>query len=439
MLDRFPLEVLLRISEFIDTEFDKKYPDYTFRYPSKLVRPLSQVNRNIRDALAPFFYKHSSLVRVQEFDGPQSSRSRNAEAWINDHKGCLKHISEVEVPSSLPLTELHGIINLKSVTILGDNDIEFNRELHLEHIALVLAKQRFQITGLKRLDLLIDPRLIEYLNGLDSFTSCPIQELNVTIRDFTAIVKYKPFLKFLLSLKPTLSTLSIRSSNQVQPSSLKIPMSDILPSTTQFFKIINQLSLTHLSLDLLLMRVHTILPNAAVVTSPTKPLHISVVEPSLAGPLTSQQKSDILIFLSQLSSYCIHTINFIHGIQTELPFSTVLQVLVELLTEIHKGEDYKSLRSVWKVQALLAWHIIDDSIYMDHRDKKKLLSFETSDGLFVPGYRMRENYDVKVTANGLFAVRSNPISEIDYDFWSRECISSVLLRFSKYKRSSLWD
>lgn len=439
MLDRFPPEILQRICGYLDTEFDKKYPEHTFRYPSKLVRPLSQVSHSIKDALAPFFYKHSSLVRVQEFDGPQSTRSRNAGSWINDHRSCLNHIREVEVPSSLPLHQLHGMNNLKSVTILGDNNIEFGDDIYLEHIALVLPREMFQISGLKRLDILIDPRLIEYLDGLESFNHCPLEELNVTIRDFAAIVKYKPFLRFLLSFKSTLRKFSLRSSNQLQPSSLKVPMSDILPSTTQFFKILNQHSLTHLSLDLLLMRLHTVIPNAFDLASPPKPLHVSIVEPSLAGPLTRQQKDDILIFLSQLSSYSIHTLNFIHGIQTELPFNTVLQIMIELLTDIHKGEDYKSLRSIWKVQSLLAWHIIDDSIYMDYREKKKLLSFETSDGLFVPGYRMRENYDVKVTTNSIFAVRSSTLSEIDYDFWSRECISTVLLRFSKYKRSSLWD
>ncbi|ODQ61122.1 hypothetical protein WICANDRAFT_90345, partial [Wickerhamomyces anomalus NRRL Y-366-8] len=134
-----------------------------------------------------------------------------------------------------PLNEIQDFKNIKSLVILGDNDIAFGTNLKVEHLSLVLPKDKLNVQGLKRLDLAIDPRLIDNMNALEFFKYCPIQELNVTIRDLTTILKYKPFLLFILSLK-SLNKLSLRCSNQPQPSSLHISTSDLYDTTAQFFQ-----------------------------------------------------------------------------------------------------------------------------------------------------------------------------------------------------------
>lgn len=442
MLDRLPLEIILNIAHYIDPNSRKRRPDYTFYYPSKQLKPLCQVNHYLQDAIAPLLFSHCSLVRKFEYEGP---RSLNYDEALQASKLLLpfqNYIYEVEVPSSRPLNEIQDFKNIKSLVILGDNDIAFGTNLKVEHLSLVLPKDKFNVQGLKRLDLAIDPRLIDNMNALESFKYCPIQELNVTIRDLTTILKYKPFLLFILSLK-SLNKLSLRCSNQPQPSSLHISTSDLYDTTAQFFQVLNKLSLTHLSIDFLLIRVHSFdFPTTVPQLNIAKPIHISIVEPSLAGPLTVQQSNSILSFLSCLSTYNIHTLNLVFGIQTELPYNTALHVLQTLCFEIHHGGDsgeserFKNLKSIKNVGALMAWNIIDDSIYMDYGVTKGLLSYE-SDGHFSPGYRKLETYEVNVSPNSLFLVRKG--QQVDNDFWSRECMSTLLLKFSKYKRSSLWD
>jgi len=442
MLDRLPLEIILRIAHYVDNDIDKKHPDYAFRHHSQFIRPLSQVNHYLQQVIAPLLYNYVSLVRKYEYDGPQSASYDTAARRVHIMRHFQQYINELEMPSSMGVSELlNQFQNVKSIMILGDNNIRFDMTLNLEHMALVLPKHRFQIHGLKRLDLLIDPRLIENMNALDSFHGCPIQELNITVRDLSTIIRYIPFLNLLSSLKSTITKFSIRCSTQPQPSSLKISQSDILTSTNKFFQIINSFSLTHLSFDFLLIRMHSFsahVPELNESIRSQKSLVVDIIEPSLAGPLTAQQHESILSFLLQLSSYEINSLNLVFGIQTEIPYNTALHVLQNLLFEIHHGDDelINHLKSITKVGALMAWHIIDDSVYMDYGITKGLLSYE-SDGNFTPGYRMLEVYDVLITSTSLSLIRNHQSKA--HEFWSRECQSSALLKFSRYKRSSLWD
>lgn len=440
MIDRFPLEIILKVADYIDSNANKERPEYLFHYPSSLLRSLSQVNHHLQKLISPLLYSFYSLVRKFEYDGPISYQYKLAIKRLDLIAEVNKrHVHQLEIPSSMLVSEVRDHFKeLRSLTILGDNDIEFDTSLILDHLALTLPKEVFQVHGLKRLDLLIDPRLIEDMTALNSFKECQgIEELNVTVRSLSTIIRFKPFLLFILFFK-SLKKLSIKCTYQSQPSLLRYDPSDVYPTTYQFFQVLNKLELSHLSLDFLLLRLHpTFSKETHIGNRPLKPLHVSLIEQSLAGPSTTEQNDATLKFLSQLTSYSITTLKLVFGIQTELPYNSALHVLQNLCLEIHHGDEiFRSLRSIKNVEALMAWHIMDDTAHIALEVENGLLSYEV-DGNFSPAYRLLEKYEVRVSPNSLLLIRKG--QQLDHAFWSIECLSTLLLKFSKYKRSSLWD
>ncbi|CCH41975.1 hypothetical protein BN7_1514 [Wickerhamomyces ciferrii] len=459
MLNKLPIEILHKIFYILDPKPFQHSPDHHFHYPSATLLPLAQVDHYLRNAIGPLLYSYISLVREYEMETQRSGLYERAYQRWNNIRYAKKFIKELEIPNTMPLSDLEDIKNqIESLTILDGNkyNIDTDEPLELNHLAIVLPNEVINVKNLKRLDLLIDSSTLNTLSSLQSFTSCQIQELNITTRNFPLLSKSHSFQKFLYSFQSSLKKLSYRYTQQRLPTSISFSYDDgdddQISNNYEFTSVLNELQLTHLSIDLYFLSSR-IFESVRTFISPgrnsfKKPLNFTIREPSLAGLLTTEELNRITEFCSNLSTYQIEKIIFAFGIQTEIPYHTSLSILQNLIkfsknisssnTSAQRQDPFEYLK---QVGTHMIWSIIDDSLFMESSRTKDhpLLSYETN-AHYSPSFRTLENFKVikdDEVNKPIQLIREN--SEIDYEFWSQENLSTILQKFSRYTRSSLWD